>query len=201
MTVSPVVMGPVLWEPLQRRPERVVAALPVLDAATGAGEQGPSWLDDAVTRASAGLAAALTAGSTDEVEAAAGSLAGLGPGSTPAGDDVLVGACHALWAGGGAWPEMARRLAARASHRTTRQSARWLAAAAAGRASAPWRTLLAAIATGPGETVARAVAVVAATGGSSGTSSLRGFRLAVAARAAVWPSAHDHRRLPDGGTP
>jgi hypothetical protein len=175
-------MAPVPWQGLWRRPGRVLAALPLL-AAVKPPAAGPPWLDDAVTEAALGLAGALAAGSGTGARLATRALAGLGAGSTPAGDDVLVGACHALWSAGGAWPALARDLAAVAAPRTGRHSGSWLLAAGEGRAAASWRSLLDAVATGVGEDAAMAAAAVAATGASSGAWSLRGFRLA-------WSSVH-----------
>jgi hypothetical protein len=104
-------------------------------------------------------------------------LAGLGVGSTPAGDDYLVGAMHALWATGRG--ERASDLAAVASPRTTTSSAYWLETAAGGQAAPAWLRLLRALAAGDGGTAAPAADAVLRCGHTSGVASLLGF-LAVA---------------------
>jgi hypothetical protein len=76
---------------------------------------------------------------------AALALAGLGRGTTPAGDDFLIGVMHALWAG---LPEseakwISHRLAQVSAPRTNQLSAAWLRAAADGEATWPWHRLIA----------------------------------------------------------
>ncbi len=128
-------------------------------------------------RRGAALQEALGAADAERVVAAAGSLVGLGEGSTPAGDDYLVGVLHAL-TGGRPSPPRDRIVAAlgRVGHgRTTAVSADWLAAAARGEPSPVWRTLLRAFASGDGLAVEIAARAVRATGHTSGAFSLRGF--------------------------
>jgi hypothetical protein len=110
--------------------------------------------------------------------AAAASLVGLGEGSTPAGDDYLVGVLHALDAAdgaGGSGAAVRQGLPALAATRTTRASAAWLAAASRGEASSVWSALLRALAGGDETAVAIAARTVRATGHTSGAFSLRGF--------------------------
>jgi hypothetical protein len=126
----------------------------------------------------------LGAPSEREAVDAAAALVGLGEGSTPAGDDYLVGVSHALRfvltdaAHAARVPHgdtLLRALGALGQGRTTRVSAAWLAAAARGEASAVWRDLLAALAAGHADRVARAGRAVRETGHTSGANSLRGF--------------------------
>lgn len=76
------------------------------------------------------------AGDRDGVEAAVSSLVGRGAGSTPTGDDVLVGVCAALRMSGrpGASVQVAA-CAVDLAHRTTRSSRLFLRAAEGGRFS------------------------------------------------------------------
>ncbi len=74
--------------------------------------------------------------------AAAAKLTGRGPGVTPAGDDLLMGLCHALWVRG--WAESwTAKLAAAAVPLTTALSGAFLAAAAGGEATIHWHDLAA----------------------------------------------------------
>src|SRR5262249_35064609 len=108
-------------------------------------------------------------------QAAAASLLGLGPGLTPAGDDLLVGWASALWTGGSG----SRRLLGRvrpplleaARRRTTALSRAFLAAALEGAAAAPLGQL--ARRPGPGT-----LAAVLQMGATSGSDCLAGYCLA-----------------------
>jgi hypothetical protein len=121
------------------------------------------------------LRAALARGRRRSAVAAAARLAGLGVGSTPAGDDYLMGVCHALWSLGAAEAELAGELAAVAAPRTTTASGAWLLAAGRGQTSPAWRALLTALAAHRQDGVATAAAAVHALGHTSGTYSLYGF--------------------------
>lgn len=116
-------------------------------------------------------------GDDDGGLAAAVKLVGLGEGSTPAGDDYLVGLLHALALGGEGQAEdsLLATIAEAGNGRTTTASAAWLAAAARGEASPVWRTLLDAVAAGDEAAVRLAARAVRATGHTSGAFSLRGF--------------------------
>lgn len=122
-----------------------------------------------------GLAAALQADDVARIEAAVRTLAGVGDGLTPAGDDVLVGATLALWL---CQPRradlLAQMMAETAAPRTTTLSAAWLRAAARGEADAVWHTLL--CQTGS-ERVAWKTAVwrILERGHASGAAALYGF--------------------------
>jgi hypothetical protein len=137
------------------------------------------------------------AGDWSAIESAVAALAGLGEGSTPAGDDYLVGVLHALHHGRGQAPPLhpegkdvfgrdarsaAARIAAVAAARTTSLSAGWLLEAGRGEASPRGRALLDAMtlwnATGDRGALAavRAAArAVRRSGHTSGAFSLRGF--------------------------
>jgi cytochrome c biogenesis protein CcdA len=135
---------------------------------------GEPWRGEVLRRGTA-LQAALRDGDEVCAVAAATALAGLGEGSTPAGDDYLVGVLHALrWSCAGS-PDLIATLAAACEGRTTARSAEWLAAAARGEASPVWRAMLAALADGDEAAVGTAARAVRSTGHTSGAFSLRGF--------------------------
>ncbi len=100
-------------------------------------------------------------------------LLGLGPGLTPAGDDVLVGRLLARHAGVVAdpWPTLAvDRLLASAKNRTNRLSLAFLRAAAVGECGQAWHAL------GPGSgSRTEAIRVILGTGQTSGAAALWGF--------------------------
>ena len=91
----------------------------------------------------------LAAGDRDGAGEAATGLVGLGGGVTPAGDDYLQGAIHALWAKQNEEraSRMGETIAGEATRRTNAVSAEWLRAAARGEAGADWHLLAQAIAT------------------------------------------------------
>lgn len=141
------------------------------------------WRDEVLRRAWR-LQAALRQRDRPAVFEAAAALVGLGEGSTPAGDDYLVGVLHALRCstddalrarGPDHDDSLVVALGAFGHGRTTKASAAWLEAAARGDASPVWRELLSALAAADGERVARAAGAVRATGHTSGAYSLRGF--------------------------
>jgi hypothetical protein len=109
---------------------------------------------------------------------AARRLVGRGPGLTPAGDDVLLGAFHALWtlvandAGG---LDRCRGALGDLGSSTTALAGAWLQAGAAGEAAFPWHKLLAAWASEDAAAVSGALREVAAIGASSGRAMLAGF--------------------------
>jgi uncharacterized protein DUF2877 len=134
------------------------------------------WRGEVVRRAAV-FQDTLRSGGVDAVVAAAAKLVGLGEGSTPAGDDYLVGVLHALALNGGGRAEnlLLDALVSVGEGRTTTASASWLAAAARGEASPVWRALLDALAAGGDVATRRAVGAVRGTGHTSGAFSLRGF--------------------------
>ena len=131
----------------------------------------------AVVRRAAVFQYALRIGDVDAILLASMELVGLGEGSTPAGDDYLVGALHAVSLGGGAGREdsLLASLAGIGDGRTATASAAWLTAAARGEASPVWRALLDAWAAGEEHAVRICARAVRGTGHTSGAFSLRGF--------------------------
>lgn len=130
---------------------------------------------------SALLCSALHTGDRRDLRAAAAALAGLGPGLTPSGDDVLAGVMLSLWAAH--HPErvaLGSDIATAAAPRTTRLSRAFLRAAAAGLADEKWHRLFEALATtsstnaDPGA-VRQAVDRIIAYGATSGLDMLQGF--------------------------
>ncbi len=109
-------------------------------------------------------------------------LLGLGPGLTPAGDDVLVGRLHAVHAGllPATDPQVGALLAA-AETRTTRLSRAFLEAAAAGECSAPWQDLWPTPGAAAGSRRS-AIRVILGMGQTSGAAALWGFLTADEAR-------------------
>lgn len=112
------------------------------------------------------------AGAAEGVE----SLAGRGPGLTPAGDDIVAGVLLALHALDHEGRDRASQLAEIAAPRTTTISAAWLRAAGRGEAALPWHQLAAALtAEHSGAGLGQAVAAILGWGASSGQAMLVGF--------------------------
>jgi len=128
------------------------------------------------------LLSGLRAGDRAAVAAGASLLAGLGPGLTPSGDDVLVGVLVAA-------ALVDRRRAAAigaevlkaARDRTTRISLAYLEAASRGEAAEAWHFLARALGGDSDEAVAEAARRVLATGETSGADMLTGFLLCLRA--------------------
>lgn len=108
---------------------------------------------------------------------AAGALGGLGPGLTPAGDDMLSGILFAFRALGGPTVEPALIAVAR-SIRTSDVAAAILEAAAAGYHIEPVHDLVMAAAVGDTSAAAKAAAALDRFGSSSGADVAYGLRLA-----------------------
>ena len=108
---------------------------------------------------------------------AAGQLAGLGVGLTPAGDDFLMGAMLALWSS--ADPSQARRtcraLLDAAGPKTNRLSRAWMRAAADGEAAEAWHGLVQAVIQDEKEAVRRAGQRIIRQGHTSGADALTGY--------------------------
>jgi hypothetical protein len=141
-------------------------------------ERGPRssrWLATAAAMtARATLVRAARSADTVRLADGAARLAGLGEGLTPAGDDYLVGALHALWL---VFPRasaesISRGIAEAAVARTTRVGGFWIEAAARGEVAPWWRDFFA---QRTPENRRQAVQRIAATGHTSGLSSLAGF--------------------------
>jgi hypothetical protein len=125
------------------------------------------------------LSSGLRRANRSQVARGAHTLAGLGPGLTPSGDDVLVGCLLAL----AALPYMdgasvREAIASSARHRTTQISTAYLDAAARGEASEAWHRLVATMSTSDAVRVVGAARQVLAVGETSGSDMLGGFVLA-----------------------
>lgn len=109
--------------------------------------------------------------------AGARALAGLGTGLTPAGDDFIVGALLAAWAGafGADVAALGAPLAEAAAVRTTTLSAAYLRAAALGECAAPWHRLLTALVAASEPEINAALRALLAVGHTSGADGLAGF--------------------------
>ncbi len=109
-------------------------------------------------------------------EFAAG-LAGLGPGLTPSGDDILMGLMHAVWTHRPADRalQICAEMAAVSIPRTTTLSGAWLNAAANGEAGEPWHRLFSAMRTGDVVGLRQTASVILETGHTSGADALAGF--------------------------
>jgi hypothetical protein len=139
-------------------------------------------------RASEGLAALQRGWQTcnlSQVANGARQLAGLGPGLTPAGDDLLVGWLAGLFFFGERCGlsqearEVARAVVDAATSQTTRLSAAWLRFAGNGEFAEPWHQLVNGLNTGDPGAVERATQRILATGATSGQDALLGFRSAM----------------------
>ncbi len=125
------------------------------------------------------LSSGLRQANRAQVARGARMLAGLGPGLTPSGDDVLAGCLLAL----AALPDMdgasvREAIASSARHRTTHISTAYLDAAARGEASEAWHRLVAAMGTSDAVPLISAARQVLAVGETSGSDVLGGFVLA-----------------------
>jgi hypothetical protein len=153
---------------------------------TGAGLEAALWAQarGGASAFSRGLAAPDLDVSLEGVRA----LAGLGGGLTPAGDDFIVGACLAAWAGlyGNSALALCEAAAAAAASRTTILSGAYLRAAARGECSAYWHDLFAAVcAGGPASQIDAAVRTLTSVGHTSGADALAGF---LAACVPIYPA-------------
>ncbi len=101
-------------------------------------------------------------------------LLGLGPGLTPAGDDVLLGFLARRWMQQDAPGPEEASVWRTMLPRTSRLSAAWLEHALAGRFAEPWHQLYQAMLAGDDESAARALARIASIGATSGKMALLG---------------------------
>ncbi len=126
------------------------------------------------------LVSALGESRCERAKAAATALAGLGPGLTPLGDDVLAGTLLALHLfstdpSGPSWAPCARELAASAAPRTTPRSAAWLRLAGRGAFAREYILLAEAFRCGKMRLVATLLEHVQRIGSSSGWGVTYGF--------------------------
>jgi len=139
-------------------------------------------LQAAFDAAAVQLSRAVVASDCSAISATAAALAGLGPGLTPAGDDLLAGMMLALQAGS---QPQARAYCGTifeaAAPRTTRLSGAFLRAAYEGKVDERWHDLLRSLASGDNVLVDQAAAAVAAFGATSGVAMLDGFVLGLEA--------------------
>ncbi len=165
---TPMIIPDRSWELARACASAILAASPPqaeMDARTWA------RLQEGVIR----LGKARRTGDETALLDAAGLLAGLGPGLTPAGDDVLLGWLARAWLGNnmdGTWA--AGRLMDAVEGRTTRVSEAWLGHAAAGRFAEPWHDLRSALARADGEAICRTMSRIASIGATSGRLALLG---------------------------
>jgi len=115
------------------------------------------------------------AGNQDRLQAAAITLAGLGNGLTPAGDDFLAGVMLWAWLSHLDPIPFCQTLLGIAAPRTTTLSAAFLRAAAQGTCNHPWHILLTAFSEGIESAIETAVQKVLAHGATSGADTLAGF--------------------------
>jgi hypothetical protein len=113
----------------------------------------------------------------------AASLAGLGMGLTPGGDDFIIGVMHAIWSiiVDKKASSICRALADAAEQKTNRLSACSLRRAAMGETSAAWQALLQGMALTDQETISHQTKTLMQLGHTSGQDALAGFLLAVSA--------------------
>ena len=151
---------------------RVVSDTVVVRAEAGPGARYDAVIESGIAR----LLRAIVEGETAPLEAETQALAGLGPGLTPYGDDVLAGIILGLWAAHhpGCW-KIGRRIAQAAAPNTNQLSRAFLDAASQGLANATWHRLLAALSRADRHEIERAAHRVVATGATSGAAMLRGF--------------------------
>lgn len=166
------------WDPyLPAAPQTLGASseahLALADYRDWAHLAGPT--DDIVTKklfaAAQSLRLALETG--QDAAYAAGRLAGLGRGLTPAGDDYLVGVMAALTLKGEEWPR--RQIGRGAANRTTSLSQAFLAAATEGCFTEPWHRLAQALADRDLHNIRQALENIASHGMTSGRDALAGF--------------------------
>lgn len=170
------------WDPILSRfddPPHTLSTLPswIADFLSDHAAPDSPFLapDTRVSEALADLDRGLAEGDSAAFERAAISLAGLGPGLTPSGDDYLVGVLFGLWVLYPAAETQPLREAIlnSAVNRTTTLSSAWLNAAARGEANAPWKEFVAGL---ERDTFMTDVAHrIIDTGHTSGTDALMGF--------------------------
>ena len=127
-----------------------------------------------------GLVEALTQRNQRRLKVVTSSLAGLGPGQTPAGDDFLGGVLLALALAHEHQPdaqlaEIAGLVVETAAPRTHEISAAYLRAAYAGEVSEGWHPLIRALASGDAADVSPSARALMAPGETSGADTLAGF--------------------------
>ena len=132
---------------------------------------------EAARRPIAALQAGIARGDPALCGSGARSLAGLGFGLTPAGDDFLLGAMVAIWSvyPSGEAAALAGSIASASAPFTTSLSAAWLWSAARGEVAAPWHDLLDGMAARSRERVLNAAECILNMGHTSGADALAGL--------------------------
>ncbi len=153
-------------------------------ARTVTGAHAPGGADEILDRTAAPALADLAGGlrrrDAHLAASAAQMLAGLGPGLTPSGDDILLGCLLALAVLPAEGTDRIRDAIVSATRdHTTRISQAYLHAAAQGEAGEPWHGLIAGLAAGGTSRVTDAARRVMAFGETSGSDMLAGFLLSV----------------------
>lgn len=137
----------------------------------------PPRILDAAQQAIPQLYEAIAAKNSAAAAAAAKRLAGLGPGLTPAGDDLLLGVMHGLLATLPAEEAaiLSEAIRAAATPRTHALSGAWLNAGARGEAAEPWHLLFQAISSKNADELKLMAMRILPTGHTSGADALGGF--------------------------
>ena len=159
---------------------------PAGGASSLAWEQLRRRLDDGI----AALQMGFRSGGMEHVYAGARALGGLGPGLTPAGDDLLVGAMAGLWLMQECFPSatlLQQKDAARCCQligdttipQTTQLSGLWLTFAMQNHFSEPWHRVANSLASNDIKEVRTAVSSLMSVGATSGSAAFFGFVLAI----------------------
>ncbi|MCC6192163.1 MAG: DUF2877 domain-containing protein [Anaerolineales bacterium] len=142
------------------------------------------------------LATGLLTGQLEQAAIGGQCLAGLGAGLTPAGDDFVVGACLASWAGlyGPAAPDLGAVVGRAVAPLTSTLSAAYVRAASQGECALPWHTLFSALCQPDSSQrqadLAAAVDAVLSVGHTSGADGLAGFLALHFLKSTInWPTA------------
>ncbi len=152
----------------------------------------------------AGLTDSLARRNRRSLKVVTSSLAGLGPGLTPAGDDFLAGVLLALaltqeHRADAELSEIAGLLLETAAPRTHEISAAYLRAAHAGETSEPWHALIRALSAGNTGDAAAAAETVMRFGETSGADMLAGFLVGMGATSNISTTAWAGMMLPSAG--
>lgn len=192
---SPLVHWPAtqLSDPVRRYVNAVADELSLVELFCLSAAASPFVPEPLLMRAEDGIRAlrlGFKSGGLNHFRAGASALGGLGPGLTPAGDDLLVGLMAGLWYMESILPSAAlfrQRSAATVCQvigdatrpQTTFLSGLWLAYAMQNQFSEPWHRLAKACASDELESVARDVSSLLAVGATSGRAAFYGFALAI----------------------
>ncbi len=159
----------------------------------------PAFLRERASQGALDLVAGLCSGQAEAAVAGAQRLAGAGGGLTPAGDDFILGALLAAWAGcyGASAERLAATIAEAAAARTTTLSGAYLRAAARGECSVYWHDLFRAWLGQDAAGREAALAALLAVGHTSGADALAGFLAVRPVRRAAddtrrWSHAYTH---------